>query len=124
MNPNDDNYIPMVCPSIHAIQSSVSGVYPSRRFGCELVFENAAAYIFACAFYTRWGWHSVNTRLVGKFWEKLKCEHDLDHLRDIYILGSRGWLLTNPYNNTTRLTVSAIVKVLSEEPVYIGGLLD
>lgn len=116
MNPNDDNYIPVAAPSIHAIKM--------RHFGCELVFENADAYIFARAFYTRWGWHPVNTRLVGKLWEIVKREQDLDHLRDIYVLNSRGWILTNPYKNTTRLTASAIVKALRHEPLYIEGFLD
>ena len=124
MNPNDDNYIPRAAPSIEAIQGDVSGVSPLRHFGCELVFENADAYIFARAFYTRWGWHPVNTRLVGKLWERVRREHGLDHLRDIYVLNSRGWILTNPYKNTTRLTAKSIVKVLREEPLYIEGFLD
>ena len=130
MNPNDDNYIPRAAPSIeafeaiHTIQGDVNGVYPVRHFGCELVFENADVHVFARAFYTRWGWHPVNTRLVGKLWECVKREHDLDYLRDIYVLNSRGWILTNPYKNTTRLTAYAIVKVLREEPLYIDGFLD
>ena len=125
MNPNDDNYIPVAAPSLHAIQGYVSDVYPpDSHFSCELVFENADAYIFARAFYTRWGWHPVNTRLVGKLWERVKLRHGLDHLRDIYVLNSRGWILTNPYKNTTRLTASAIVKVLRHEPLYIEGFLD
>ena len=63
MNPNDDNYIPIAAPSIHAIQGYVS---PVRRFGCELVFENADAYIFARAFYTRWGVASSKYKVGGK----------------------------------------------------------
>lgn len=118
MNSND-TYIPGAAPAV-----SVCDVYPVRDLSSELVFERADAYLFARAFYTRWGWHPVNTRLVRKLWEKVKSEHELDYLRDIYVLNSRGWILTNPYTNTTRLSAFAIVKVLREVPLYTPGFLD
>lgn len=121
MNLSDDNYIPVAAP---AIQGYVHGAHPVSELRCQLVFENADAYVFAGAFYTRWGWHPVNTRLVRKLLEWVKEKYELDFLRDIDVLNSRGWIITNPYKNTTRLSSSAIVKVIRDEPLYIPGFLD
>ena len=139
MDFNDDNYIPRAVPSIQAIEAIqaigaiqeidairgyVSDVSRVSQLRCELVFERADASVFARAFYTRWGWHPVNTRLVGKLWEQVKHEYGLDYLRDISVLNGRGWILTNADKNTTRLSAFAIFRVLREEPVYIDGVLD
>lgn len=121
MSLNDDTYIPRVAP---AIRGYVYGAYPVSVLSCQLVFERAAAVIFVRAFYTRWGWHPVNTRLVRKLWEEVKAEHELEYLRDMDVLNSRGWILTNPYKNTTRLSAYAIVKVIRHEPLYTPGFLD
>ena len=121
MDSNDDNYIPRAAP---AIQGYVYGAYPVERVRCELVFENAESVIFVRAFYTRWWWYPVNTRLVRKFWERVKQEHELDFLPDIEVLSSRGWILTNPYENTTRISASSFVKAMRHEPLYIEGFFD
>lgn len=118
---SDDTYIPRSAP---AIQGCVYDVHPVRDLSCQFVFESAAAYIFVHAFYTRWGWHPVNTRLVRKLREWVKEKYELEFLRDIDVLNSRGWILTNPYKNTTRLSSSAIVKVMRDEPLYTPGFLD
>lgn len=117
----DDNYIPGAAP---AIQGYVHGAHSVSELGCQLVFERADAYVFAHAFYTRWGWHPVNTRLVRKLREWVKEKYELDFLRDIDVLNSRGWIITNPYKNTTRLSSYAIVKVIRDEPLYTPGFLD
>lgn len=121
MNPSNDNYVPRAAP---AIQGYVCGSYPVSELGCQLVFENADAYVFARAFYTRWGWHSVNTRLVKKLRKRVKEKYELDFLRDIDVLNSRGWIITNPYKNTTRLSSYAVVKVIRDEPLYTPVFLD
>lgn len=121
MDCNDDNYIPRAAPTV---QGYVYGAYPVRDLCCDFVFERADAYIFARAFHTRWGWHPVNTRLVRKLWERVKEKYELEFLRDMDVLNSRGWIITNPNKNTTRLTAYAIVKVIRDEPLYTPCFLD